>query len=275
MGYNADVNRIQTCVEQIRSKTDFLPRAAVVLGSGLGEYAAQAAITHVVDYGELTGFPQSTVEGHAGRFLFGHVGSTPVVFMKGRVHFYEGYSMEDVTLPVRVMAALGAQTIILTNAAGGINPGYEPGDLMLIRDHISCFVPNPLIGQNDPKLGVRFPDMSAVYDPSLRERVKHKAQRCGISLREGVYVQLTGPSYETPAEIQMLRVLGADAVGMSTACEAIAARHMQMKVVGLSCITNMAAGITSNLLCHEEVQETADRVKEAFSGLLTMILQDL
>lgn len=261
--------RLLKCREEIRKRTDFRPQVGIVLGSGLGGYADNMEISCEIPYREIPGFPVSTVQGHDGKFLFGYVKNTPVILMKGRVHYYEGYPMEDVVLPVRLMGLLGADTVILTNAAGGINRTFQAGDLMLITDHISIAVPNPLRGENIDELGTRFPDMSHVYDPELQEAAKKTAARQGISLREGIYVQCSGPSYETPAEIRMLGALGADAVGMSTVCEAIAARHMGMKVCGISCITNMAAGILDQPLDHREVQKSADQAKEKFEDLIT------
>lgn len=261
--------RLLKCREEIRKRTDFRPQVGIVLGSGLGGYADNMEISCEIPYREIPGFPVSTVQGHDGKFLFGYVKNTPVILMKGRVHYYEGYPMEDVVLPVRLMGLLGADTVILTNAAGGINRMFQAGDLMLITDHISIAVPNPLRGENIDELGTRFPDMSHVYDPELQEAAKKTAARQGISLREGIYVQCSGPSYETPAEIRMLGALGADAVGMSTVCEAIAARHMGMKVCGISCITNMAAGILDQPLDHREVQKSADQAKEKFENLIT------
>lgn len=261
--------RLLKCREEIRKRTDFRPQVGIVLGSGLGGYADNMEISCEILYREIPGFPVSTVQGHDGKFLFGYVKNTPVILMKGRVHYYEGYPMEDVVLPVRLMGLLGADTVILTNAAGGINRTFQAGDLMLITDHISIAVPNPLRGENIDELGTRFPDMSHVYDPELQEAAKKTAARQGISLREGIYVQCSGPSYETPAEIRMLGALGADAVGMSTVCEAIAARHMEMKVCGISCITNMAAGILDQPLDHREVQKSADQAKEKFENLIT------
>lgn len=261
--------RLLKCREEIRKRTDFRPQVGIVLGFGLGGYADNMEISCEIPYREIPGFPVSTVQGHDGKFLFGYVKNTPVILMKGRVHYYEGYPMEDVVLPVRLMGLLGADTVILTNAAGGINRTFQAGDLMLITDHISIAVPNPLRGENIDELGTRFPDMSHVYDPELQEAAKKTAARQGISLREGIYVQCSGPSYETPAEIRMLGALGADAVGMSTVCEAIAARHMGMKVCGISCITNMAAGILDQPLDHREVQKSADQAKEKFENLIT------
>ena len=253
------------------TRLPFRPKTALVLGSGLGGYAESGDIRTegFLDYQEIEGFPRSTVEGHKGRFVFGHVGEVPVVCMQGRVHYYEGYAMSDVVLPIRLMRLMGAETLFLTNAAGGINTSYAPGDLMLIRDHISSLVPSPLIGPNLEGLGPRFCDMTDTYDSEYRTLLKETAARIGVPLKEGVYIQFSGPQYETPAEIRMARALGADAAGMSTACEAIAAHHAGMRVCGISCITNMAAGVTGEKLSHEEVQETADRISARFQKLVT------
>ena len=269
---NEVYEKLKLCLESIRAKTDFKPETALILGSGLGDYADGIRIEQTVDYSEIKGFPVSTVAGHRGRFVFGYVNKVPVVIMQGRVHFYEGYPMADVVLPTRLMGMLGAEKLILTNAAGGVNFDYEPGDFMLITDHITTGIPSPLIGPNPEELGTRFPDMSQVYSLRLRNIIKEEAKKLGISLREGVYVQLTGPAYETPAEIRMYRSWGADAVGMSTACEAMAACHMGMEVCGISCITNMAAGMSSKQLDHKEVQETADRMAGQFKKLLTAVI---
>ncbi|MGN0167483.1 MAG: purine-nucleoside phosphorylase, partial [Acetatifactor sp.] len=214
-------------------------------------------------------FPVSTVPGHAGKFIFGYIDEIPVVCMKGRVHFYEGYPVSDVVLPARLMKLMGAEILFLTNAAGGVNTSFHAGDLMLIKDHISVFAPNPLIGPNIEELGVRFPDMSTVYDRELQALIKKAAKENNIFLQEGVYAQLTGPSFESPAEIRMMRTLGCDAVGMSTVVEAIAANHMGMKICGISCISNLAAGMTMNPLTHEEVQEAADMAAPNFKKLVT------
>ncbi|MGI6010898.1 MAG: purine-nucleoside phosphorylase [Ruminococcus sp.] len=264
--------KLKKCVEVIRKRTDFQPRMAIVLGSGLGGYADAAQIETEISYGDIDGFPVSTVAGHEGKFIFGYVGKVPVVMMQGRVHYYEGYDMAEVVLPIRLMGMLGAEDILLTNAAGGIREEFTPGDLMLITDHISTFVPSPLRGANIEELGVRFPDMSRVYDRDLMDKVRRGARMQNISLKEGVYLQAPGPNYETPAEIRMFRTLGADAVGMSTVCEAIAARHMGMNVCGISCITNMAAGILNRPLNHEEVQQTADLVKDKVENLVTAVI---
>lgn len=266
---NAVYEKLLNCYECVRKKTDFVPKVAIVLGSGLGDYAEQIQVVTEISYSEIEGFPVSTVPGHAGKFIFGYIGEVPVVCMKGRVHFYEGYQVSDVVLPARLMKLLGAEILFLTNAAGGINHTFRPGDLMLIRDHVSVFAPNPLIGANIDELGVRFPDMSTVYDGELQELIRTTAKENDIYLQEGVYVQLTGPSFESPAEIRMLRLMGCDAAGMSTVGEAIAANHMGMKICGISCISNLAAGMTANPLTHEEVQEAADMAAPRFKKLLT------
>lgn len=260
--------RLEKCYKCFKEKIDFIPDIALVLGSGLGDYADGIKQEAVLDYKDIEGFPVSTVAGHKGRFVFGYVGDVKVVVMQGRVHYYEGYSMEDVVLPIRLMKLMGAKVLFLTNAAGGVNYDYHAGDFMLISDQI-CMAPSPLIGENADELGPRFPDMSNIYDRDLREVVRNAAKDLGIPLQEGVYIQLTGPNYESPAEIRMVRTLGADAVGMSTACEAIAANHCGLKTVGISCISNLACGITDKPLTHKEVQETADRVAPLFKKLIT------
>lgn len=266
---NQVYEKLMRCYASVREKVDFKPRVALVLGSGLGNYGEQIKISQVLDYHEIEGFPVSTVPGHKGRFLFGYVDDVPVVAMQGRVHYYEGYPMTDVVLPIRLMKLLGAGILFLTNAAGGVNPEFSAGDFMLIKDQIASFVPSPLIGANLEELGPRFCDMSEVYDKDLQEIIRKTAKDLGIPLREGVYIQLTGPNFETPAEVKMCRTLGADAVGMSTACEGIAANHMGMKICGISCISNLACGLTDQPLSHQEVQETADRVAPLFEKLVT------
>ena len=228
-----------------------------------------------LDYHDIEGFPVSTVPGHKGRFIFGYVGDVPVVCMQGRVHYYEGYDMADVVLPTRLMKLMGAEVLFLTNASGGIGQGFAAGDFMLIEDQISSFVPSPLRGANIEELGVRFPDMSHIYDEDLQTVVRKTALNNNIPLKDGVYLQFSGPQYESPAEITMARTLGADAVGMSTACEAIAANHMGMKIVGISCISNLASGISPNPLTHEEIQETADRVAPMFKKLVTESIKNI
>ncbi len=264
--------KLVTCLESVRKNIDFQPETALILGSGLGDYADGIRIAQTIDYAQIEGFPTSTVAGHKGRFVFGYVKEVPVVIMQGRVHYYEGYPMTDVVLPTRLMGMLGARKLILTNAAGTTNPDYKPGDFMLIKDHIVSGVPSPLIGENIDELGTRFPDMSEVYSGRMRDIIRKTAEEMGVTLREGVYMQLTGPNYETPAEVRMCRLLGGDAVGMSTACEAMAARHMGMEICGISCITNLAAGMSQEALDHKEVQETADRVGKQFKELITEVI---
>lgn len=272
---NEVYEKLMRCYESVREKTDFKPEAALILGSGLGDYADGLEIEQTIEYSEIEGFPVSTVKGHKGRFIFAHVNGVPVVIMQGRVHYYEGYPMSDVVLPTRLMGLLGAKKIILTNAAGGVNFNFKPGDFMLITDHITTAVPSPLIGANLDELGTRFPDMSEVYSLELQEKVRAAAAKLNIPLQEGVYMQFTGPNYETPAEIRMCRIWGGDAAGMSTACEAMAANHMGMKVCGISCITNLAAGMSKEKLSHKEVQETADRVSAQFKQLITELIGTL
>ena len=266
---NQELEKIYASVEK---KISFRPEAALILGSGLGNFAEKVQIVETLDYKDIEGFPVSTVPGHKGRFLFGYVEDVPMVIMQGRVHYYEGYSMKEVTLPIRLMKLMGAKVLFLTNASGGINTEYHAGDFMLMEDHISSFIPSPLIGPNDEDMGPRFPDMSDVYKKEIREIIRRVAKEEDMPLQEGVYVQFTGPAYETPAEIRMARLLGADAVGMSTVCEAIVANHMGMAVCGISCITNMASGILPQPLSHTEVQETADRVAPLFERLVSKSL---
>ena len=269
---NSLYQKLETCLASVRKKTDFKPEVALILGSGLGDYADGIQIEATVSYTEIEGFPTSTVAGHKGRFVFGYVKEVPVVIMQGRVHYYEGYPMSDVVLPTRLMGMMGAKKLMLTNAAGGVNPAYKPGDFMMITDHIATGIPSPLIGANIDELGSRFPDMSEVYSRRLQKVIRQASDTCGIPVQEGVYVQFTGPNYETPAEVRMASIWGGDAVGMSTACEAMAARHMGLEICGISCITNMAAGISKEELNHKEVQETADRVAKAFKELVTEIV---
>lgn len=261
--------KLLKCYDSYKSKIDFTPKVALILGSGLGDYADDIRVVDTLDYHDIEGFPVSTVPGHKGRFIFGYVDDVPVVCMQGRVHYYEGYEMSDVVLPTRLMKMMGAEVLFLTNAAGGIQLGMHAGDFMLIKDQIASFVPSPLRGANIEELGVRFPDMSQIYDLDLQDIVKRAASALEIRIKEGTYIQLSGPQFETPHEVAMCRTLGADAVGMSTACEAIAAKHMGMKVLGISCISNLASGISSIPLSHAEVQETADAVAPKFKALVT------
>ena len=247
----------------------------VILGSGLGDYAEALEDAVKLPYSEIPGFPRSTVAGHAGMWCCGTLYGKRVVMMQGRFHYYEGYGMKDVTLPVRVMQKIGVKTLIVTNASGGVNLGYHPGELMVIGDMFSMTAQNPLIGPNLDAFGPRFPDMSCAFDKELRALAHECANEQGFALREGVYAQMTGPTYETPAEIRMLRTLGADAVGMSTVPEVIVARHGGMRVLGISCITNMAAGILDQPLNHAEVTETANRVKGQFRNLLDRIIEKM
>ena len=272
---NPVYEKLQKCYESYKAKIDFTPKVALVLGSGLGDYADDIRVADTLDYHDIEGFPVSTVPGHKGRFVFGYAGGVPIVAMQGRVHFYEGYKPQDVVLPVRLMKLMGAKVLFLTNAAGGINRSFNAGDLMLITDHISMSVPSPLIGENIDELGVRFPDMSEVYSRRLQKVIENAAVTAGVPLRKGVYIQTTGPQYETPSEIRAYERLGADAVGMSTAIEAIAARHAGMEICGISCISNLAAGISVNPLTHKEVQETADRVAPLFKKLVTQAIKDI
>lgn len=261
--------RLLKCYQCFKDKINFKPEVALVLGSGLGDYADTIRVEAVLDYHDIEGFPVSTVSGHKGRFVFGYVGGVPVVIMQGRVHYYEGYSMEDVVLPTRLMKMMGARALFLTNASGSVNYDYKAGDFMMITDQISNFVPSPLIGPNEEMLGERFSDMSEIYRKDLCEIIRGAAADLQIPLQEGTYIQLSGPNFETPHEVKMCRILGGDAVGMSTACEAIAANHMGMKVCGISCISNLGCGMTDQPLSAEEVKETADRVAPLFKQLIT------
>lgn len=261
--------RLLECYQCFKEKIDFKPKVALVLGSGLGDYADSIQIEATLGYHEIKGFPVSTVSGHKGQFVFGYVGEVPVVIMQGRVHYYEGYSMEDVVLPTRLMKMMGAEILFLTNAAGGVNFDFAAGDFMMITDQISNFVPSPLIGPNIEELGLRFCDMSEIYNKELCALIRDTAKDLNIPLREGTYVQFSGPNFETPHEVKMCRILGGDAVGMSTACEAVAANHMGMKICGISCISNLGCGMTDQPLSHEEVKETADRVAPLFKQLIT------
>jgi purine-nucleoside phosphorylase len=249
------------------------PKIGLILGSGLGVIADEIQSEQQLPYSKLEGFPESTVEGHDGKLVIGELEGKAVLAMKGRFHYYEGYAMQQVTYPIRVMQELGVETLIVTNAAGGINTSFQPGDLMCITDHINFMFANPLIGPNDAELGPRFPDMSQAYDQTLQQTAFNVAEQLGVKLKKGVYVSVSGPSYETPAEIRMFRHLGGDAVGMSTVPEVIAAVHSGLKVLGISCITNMAAGILDQPLSHDEVMETAEQAKASFIRLVKGVVR--
>lgn len=267
--------KLEKCYEYYRSVTDFVPEVGLILGSGLGGYARNMKVVKEIPYSEIPGFPVSTVEGHDGRFLLGMIGQVPAVVMKGRVHYYEGYTMEEVVLPVRLMKRMGIHTLFLTNAAGGINREFSVGDFMMITDQISSFVPSPLVGENVSELGERFPDMTHIYDVELMELIRRTAAEEKIEIQEGVYLQTSGPNFESPAEIRMYEVLGANAVGMSTACEAIAARHAGIRVCGISCISNMACGISDEELSHLDVQAVADSRAGEFERLVTKSIEKM
>jgi purine-nucleoside phosphorylase len=267
--------RMMEAVGFIKKNDPQAPQVGVVLGSGLGEFADSIPRPTILNYGDIPHFKTAGVAGHAGRLVLGMIGSVTVAVMKGRIHYYEGHEIADVVFPVRVLAKLGVRALLLTNAAGGINPEYRPGDLMIIRDHLNLTGIHPLRGVNDERLGPRFPDMGAAYDPAFQKVIVSALAEIGRPARRGVYAGLSGPSYETPAEIRMLAALGADAVGMSTVPEAIAARHMGVRVAGISCITNLAAGLSDQPLSHREVTETGERVKNDFIRLLNLVLPRL
>lgn len=268
-----DLEKIQTCVKVIREKTDFIPEVGLILGSGLGDYAERIENKVIIPYKELPDFPVSTVTGHTGQFVLGEINGRKVIAMQGRVHYYEGYTQRQITMPVRIMKRLGVDKIIITNAAGGVNKQFKPGTLMIIRDHINYSGSNPLIGENPEEFGARFPDLTNVYSKEYQKQMKELALTEGIKLEEGVYMMLSGPSYETPAEVRMAEILGADAVGMSTVPEAIVCAQMGISVLGISCITNCAAGILDQPLDHSEVVETANRVKEEFIKVVDIALK--
>ena len=261
-------NKLNFYLRQIRSKTDFIPETAIVLGSGLGNFSNKVKKVCIINYSDIEDFPISTNKMHAGRFILGYIESKPVVLMDGRIHYYEGYSMEQVVTPIRIMKMLGAKNLILTNAAGGIDRDFKPGDLMVITDQMTSFVPSPLVGPNIEELGTRFPDMTHVYASDLINKLESIGKKYNLNLKKGVYLQTTGPNYETPSEIRAYKILGANAVGMSTACEAMVAVHCGMKVCGISCITNMAAGITGQPLDDKEVVEVAANVADKLETIL-------
>jgi purine-nucleoside phosphorylase len=264
--------RAESAAQYVLKQATLRPRIGLVLGSGLGGFAESLGEAFRIPYAEIPGFPRSTAIGHAGQLVIGRAGDVPVAAMQGRAHLYEGYSAQEVAFPMRVFGRMGVRAVILTNAAGGINLKYQQGALVLIRDHINLQGANPLVGANDERFGVRFPDMTQAYAREYRAMARDKAAKLGMTLHEGVYAALLGPSYETPAEIAYLRTIGADLVGMSTVAEVIAARHMGMKVLAISCVTNMAAGILDQPLSHEEVMETGERVKTVFEALLKAVL---
>ncbi|MFC0188389.1 purine-nucleoside phosphorylase [Fictibacillus aquaticus] len=265
----------QQAAAYITDKLNSAPEIGLILGSGLGVLADEIQSPTVIPYSEIPGFPVSTVEGHAGQLVIGELEGKTVIAMQGRFHYYEGYSMEKVTFPVRIMKLIGVKSVIVTNAAGGVNTSFKAGDLMLITDHINNIGDNPLIGANESSFGVRFPDMSEAYTKELMETARKVSRKLEIPMQEGVYVANSGPSYETPAEVRMLRVLGADAVGMSTVPEVIVARHSGMKVLGISCISNLAAGILDQPLTHDEVMETTELVKSNFLALVKGIVKEM
>ncbi|WP_018922145.1 purine-nucleoside phosphorylase [Salsuginibacillus kocurii] len=266
---------LQEAVTVIQDKLTDQPSLGLILGSGLGILADEIEDPIYIQYKDIPGFSTSTVAGHKGQLVFGTLEGKTVIAMQGRFHYYEGYSMQKVTFPVRVMAALGIEKLIVTNAAGGINEAFQAGDLMIIEDHINFMNDNPLIGPNDEQLGPRFPDMSSAYDQELQTVAEQAGKKLELSLQKGVYVGNTGPAYETPAEVKMLRELGGDAVGMSTVPEVVVANHMGLQVLGLSCISNLAAGILDQPLSHDEVIETTERVKVDFLRLMKTIIQEL
>ena len=267
--------QLDACCAFVKARIDFQPEIALILGSGLGGFAEKIEVKQTLDYKDIPDFPVSTVWGHAGRFVFGYCDGVPVAVMQGRVHMYEGYTPQEAVLPVRLLHQLGAKVLFLTNAAGGIQHGMKAGEFMLITDQISSFVPSPLRGENIDALGVRFPDMSEIYSKRLQKIIRKVAVNADIPLKEGVYVQTAGPAYESPAEIRMFRLLGADAVGMSTAIEAIAARHCGMEICGISCISNLAAGISPHPLSHEEVKEAADKAAPQFEQLVRQSISEI
>jgi len=271
----AERTKIMNTVEYIREKLPGQAELGLILGSGLGALAEELSEKVIIPYKDIPHYPESTVQGHAGQLVYGTLEGKKVLVMQGRFHYYEGYSMAQVTYPVRVMQKLGVNTLVVTNAAGGVNRSFTPGDLMLIQDHINLMGTNPLLGPNEDTFGPRFPDMSEAYNRELQALAEKVAADHGFSLQRGVYAGLTGPSYETPAEIRYLTVIGADAVGMSTVPEVIVANHGGMRVLGISCITNMAAGILARKLDHKEVMETADRIKEKFLALVRGIVREI
>lgn len=267
--------KLQACFESVKTRIPFSPKIALVLGSGLGDFADEVTADSVIPYASIRDFPLSTAPGHKGAFVFAKIGEVPVVMMQGRIHYYEGYPISDVVLPIRMMKLMGAEVLFLTNAAGGVNKNFKAGDFMMITDHISCFVPSPLVGKNIESLGVRFPDMTHVYDTNLQSKIKAASAALTIPVQEGVYCQFTGPAYETPHEVRLAGMLGADAVGMSTAVEAIAAHHAGMRVCGVSFISNLAAGMSAGLLSEEEVLEAGKKAAPLFKKLISESIRQI
>ena len=268
----SDFTRAERAANCILSKSRWRPKIAIVLGSGLGVFAEKLESAVRIPYAKIPGFPKPTAQGHAGQFVIGKVQDVPVAVMQGRVHFYEGFSLPEVVFPMRVLGRLGIQAVILTNASGGINLSFKPGQLVVIRDHIGLQTPNPLIGPNDERFGTRFPDLSEPYDKPFRKIAVAEGKKLSMNLEEGIYAAVSGPSYETPAEIRYLRTVGADLVGMSTVPEVIVARHVGIRVLGISCVTNMAAGIQDRPLSHAEVMETGERSMTQFTALLQRVV---
>lgn len=267
--------KIKQAADFIKEKINAIPEIALILGSGLGVLADEVENRVEIDYSDIPNFPISTVKGHEGRFVYGDLGGKKVIMMQGRFHFYEGYDLKTVVLPVRVLKTLGVDKLIVTNASGGVNQSFTPGELMIITDHINMCGENPLRGKNLDEMGTRFPDMSSPYNRDFIDIAKKAAMECKIDIKSGVYMMMSGPCYETPAEIRMARILGADAIGMSTVPEVIAANHCGIRVLGISCITNMAAGILNQPLSHQEVIETSNRVKEGFKSLIRGIVKSM
>ncbi len=271
----SEFNRLSGFLEAIRSHTSFKPKVALVLGSGLGGFVDELDIIDAVNYRDIKDFPVSTAPGHVGRFVFVNIKGVPTVIMQGRIHYYEGYAMRDVVAPIRLLKMLGAEILFLTNAAGSVDLSYKVGDFMIIKDHISCLLPSPLRGENIAELGSRFSDMTTVYDLDLQKIIADVAAKHQISCKTGVYLQTAGPNFETATEVAMYRLWGASAVGMSTACEAMAANHMNMKICGISCISNLGAGIGNNPLTEEEVAETTTRIADQFKMLIEKTIEQM
>ncbi len=271
-GATEQYTQAESAAQLVLARTSLSPRVGIVLGSGLGGFADELAQATCVPYSDIPNFPRSTAVGHAGRLIIGNAGDVPVAAMQGRVHLYEGYSPAQVAFPIRVFGRMGLGAVILTNAAGGINLEYKQGALVVLSDHINLQGHNPLVGPNDARFGLRYPDMTQAYWKPYRQAALEEARRLGITAYEGVYAAMLGPSFETPAEIRFLRTIGADVVGMSTVSEVVAARHMGLKVLAISCVTNMAAGILDQILTHDEVLETGERVKGAFTALVKALL---